>query len=166
MEVDNIETKAVSSTEKTDAGKSTVAFRPQDRALHDANVTLEEYMYYASKTRAEEDANSAQAPTTTLWDVLFPSRGKTKLATGAQDADEDSVGEIYEMNLNRPENRAAVSDKDWTNASRALRSASAAAAFYLISTSSLPISRLFVTQVSLLLAVAYVEQRLCSATHP
>lgn len=130
-EVDNTEAKAGMSADKAGV-KPTVAFRPQDRALYDSKVTLEEYMYYASKTRAEEDANAAQEPKTTLRDILFPSGGKAHLAstesTGALD-------QLKDVNLNKAENRTAVSALEWTNASRALRSASAAAAFYLISTS-------------------------------
>ena len=133
-EANNIEAKAVASADKAGV-KPTVAFRPQDRALYDHNVTLEEYMYYASKTRAEEAANAAQAPKTTLRDILFPSGGKPHLAstesTGALD-------QLRDVNLNKAENRTAVSPMEWTNASRALRSASAAAAFYLISKSWSP----------------------------
>ncbi|KAJ9134070.1 N amino acid transport system protein [Coniochaeta hoffmannii] len=129
-EVDNTEAKAGMSADKAGV-KPTVAFRPQDRALYDSKVTLEEYMYYASKTRAEEDANAAQEPKTTLRDILFPSGGKAHLAstesTGALD-------QLKDVNLNKAENRTAVSALEWTNASRALRSASAAAAFYLITT--------------------------------
>jgi hypothetical protein len=133
MDADNIEAKAVTSTEKRNAKPTAVFVRPQDRALHDPKVTLEEYMYYAGKTRAEEDVNASQAPKTMIKDILFPSSGKAQLATheatGAIDQTLDNV------NLNKAENRAAVSDLEWTNTSRALRSASAAAAFYLISTS-------------------------------
>jgi hypothetical protein len=32
---------------------------PQQRLLHDPEVTFEEYHYYALKTRAEEDASAA-----------------------------------------------------------------------------------------------------------
>lgn len=109
-----------------------VAIRPQERKLHDPDVTLEEYMYYAKMTRQEEDTYAAAAPKITFKDVLFPSRGEANLL---HDPDSDQVGTIdTEINLNRAENRVGISDTEWTNASRALRSATAAAAFYLITT--------------------------------
>lgn len=109
-----------------------VAIRPQERKLHDPDVTLEEYFYYAELTRQEEDTHARNAPKTTLKDILFPSRGEAILV---RNPDDDQVGTINtELNLNRAENRVGVSDTEWTNASRALRSATGAAAFYLITT--------------------------------
>ena len=35
-------------------GNPTIFIRPQDRRLHDPEVTFEEYHYYALRTRAEE----------------------------------------------------------------------------------------------------------------
>ncbi len=107
--------------------------RPQERALHDAGVTLEEYMYYAKKTRAEEDATVHSAPKLTLMDILFPSRGESR-QLGVSPSHEKLRGSHIEVNLSNAESRAHVSDLEWTNASRALRSATAAACFYLITT--------------------------------
>jgi hypothetical protein len=108
---------------------ASTAIKPQHRPLHDASVTLEEYMYYAEKTRAEEDSVAATAPPTTLMDMVFPSRGTSRRIEGKQPSEKH---EGQKSNLN--DNKLLITDLEWTNASRALRSASAAACFYLITT--------------------------------
>ncbi|KAH8660454.1 transmembrane amino acid transporter protein [Xylariales sp. PMI_506] len=120
---------------KAGAVPAAVAIRPQQRLLHDPAVTFEEYRYYADKARAEEDASVATAPKTTLLDILFPSRGRARLVEGSGSSLAEEVGAIdRNLNLSNAEKRAGVSDLEWTNANRALRSASAAACFYLITT--------------------------------
>lgn len=115
-----------------------VAVRPQNRLLHDPQVQLEEYIFYAERSRAEEDHDAKLNPAKlTLKSVFVPSAGKTVRdgngegvgagASGAWDA-------VTELNLSDPAVRAGISDEEWTNASRALRTASAAACFYLITT--------------------------------
>ncbi|ROV94988.1 hypothetical protein VMCG_08297 [Cytospora schulzeri] len=112
-----------------------------ERLLHDPNVTFEEYMYYAAKSRAEENATARSGPAasaakakTTLMDIFLPSaRGGVRELKGAA-ATDGSGGALREMNLSDPQVRAAISDDEWTNASRALRTATAAACFYLITT--------------------------------
>jgi hypothetical protein len=109
-----------------------VAFRPQDRLLHDPRVTFEEYMYYAALSRAEEDASAASKPKIGLADVLLPSRnGGVRELKGSATSSSEA---IHELNLSDPRVRATISDEEWTNASRALRTATAAACFYLITT--------------------------------
>lgn len=105
-------------------GTVSVAVRPQHRPLNDPDVTLEEYMYYAEKTRAEEDAVAATAPPGTFMDLLFPTRAASQRIEGSQPSEKPPTNE----------NRLEITDLEWTNASRALRSASAAACFYLITT--------------------------------
>lgn len=108
-----------------------VAVRPQQRLLHDPAVTFEEYVFYAARSRAEEDEGAAAAAAdaaaggrrvVSLKTILIPS------AAGA------GPGAAAELNLSDPAVRAGVSDEEWTNASRALRTATAAACFYLITT--------------------------------
>jgi hypothetical protein len=115
--------------------------KPQERGLHDVHVPFEEYVYYAAKSRAEEDANADAAPKTTLKDVIFPTSGaeKRQFEVSAVDSEKrrgslTTTTTHTNANLSRAEVRAAVSDEEWTNASRALRTASAAACFYLITT--------------------------------
>lgn len=109
-----------------------VAFRPQERLLHDPNVTFEEYMYYAALSRAEEDESAASRPKLGLVDVLLPSKnGGIRELKGSATSSSEA---IHELNLSDPKIRATISEEEWTNASRALRTATAAACFYLITT--------------------------------
>lgn len=109
-----------------------VAIKPQHRLLHDPNVTFEEYIFYAERTRAEEDRSvPTDKPKITLKAIFVPSANsgvpEGAAASGAWDA-------VTELNLSDPAVRAGISDEEWTNASRALRTATAAACFYLITT--------------------------------
>lgn len=117
-------------------GISSMAYTlPQMRKLHDASVTFEEYNYYARKTRAEEDSDAAEersaAGTTGILGVIFPSKS---------DKGVERVGEkrgsviAATVNLSNPDKRAQISDEEWTNANRALRTATWGAIFYLITT--------------------------------
>jgi hypothetical protein len=103
--------------------------RPQHRKLHDPDVSFEEYLYYAQKTREEE--RTLEKPRT-AWRQLLAGEKKSA-ANGAAD---ESVGvvhqELGDLNLSTRNNRLHISDEEWTNASRALRTASAGAAFYLV----------------------------------
>lgn len=120
------------STEVGELRTRAVAFRPQERLLHDPNVTFEEYMYYAAMSRAEEDAGAASRPKMGLVDVLLPSKnGGIRELKGSATSSSEA---IHELNLSDPKIRATISEEEWTNASRALRTATSAACFYLITT--------------------------------
>ena len=100
--------------------------RPQHRKLYDPSVTLEEYLYYAKKTRADQrNAETLDgARKIPLLKVIFPPKSnKSQL-------DEKMVT----LNTSRADDRAAVTDEEWTNASRALRNATGMAIFYLLTT--------------------------------
>jgi hypothetical protein len=124
-------------------GKLTVGegpIPPSSRLLHDPAVTFEEYHYYAGLTRAEEDETyRTNPPTTGIWQVLFPTKsdGGVKPIEVSPRSPGDSGNEKDENGAlggpNRDE-RIAISETEWTNASRALRTASGAACFYLITT--------------------------------
>lgn len=89
-------------------------------------------MYYAALSRAEEDASAALKPKLGLVDVLLPSKnGGIRELKGSATSSSEA---IHELNLSDPRIRATISDEEWTNASRALRTATAAACFYLITT--------------------------------
>ncbi|KAK0383983.1 hypothetical protein NLU13_8072 [Sarocladium strictum] len=108
---------------------NTIHTRPQQRKLHDSGVSFEEYFYYAQKTRAEEDLQP-QSKTEKSWlSILFPS----KSSGGVDGVKENSDGSANK-NLADPAVRANISDEEWTNASRALRTATRGAIFYLITT--------------------------------
>ncbi|KAL1964898.1 hypothetical protein VTN77DRAFT_6251 [Rasamsonia byssochlamydoides] len=103
--------------------------KPQHRRLHDPDVTFEEYHYYALKTREEEKKTAASAsPTTTFWKTLFSGHPK-------QDESENSAPQKeLTVNLADRANRLEITDEEWTNASRMMRTATAGACFYLITT--------------------------------
>lgn len=126
--------EARSSGEVGELRSQTVATKPQQRLLHDPAVTLEEYLYYAARARAEEDEAAASGlankPRISLKSIFVPSASNTaSAASGAWEVDPAA-----NLNLSDPAVRAGISDEEWTNASRALRTASAAACFYLITT--------------------------------
>jgi hypothetical protein len=100
--------------------------RPQHRKLYDSNVSIEEYMYYAERTRADQNKASAMDADTKVpvLKVIFPPRSNRteldkKLAT---------------LNTNIACERATISDEEWINASKAMRNATAMAIFYLLTT--------------------------------
>ncbi|KUI54668.1 N amino acid transport system protein [Cytospora mali] len=128
------------SSEVGELRSRAVAVRPQERLLHDPNVTFEEYMFYAAQARAEEDASISSASQasekakTTFMDVFVPSAGGGVRELKGAAATDGSGGVLRELNLSDPQVRATITDEEWTNASRALRTATAAACFYLITT--------------------------------
>ncbi|KAI9716609.1 MAG: hypothetical protein M1828_007642 [Chrysothrix sp. TS-e1954] len=126
-------------------GESSIAYtRPQMRKLHDPSITFEEYTYYARKTRAEEDKHAdleRSQPTRGFLSMIIPSKSdKGVTQQQAADLGIDTAAEkrgsvvAKTVNLGNPDARAQISDEEWTNASRALRTASWGAIFYLITT--------------------------------
>lgn len=120
--------------------------KPQQRLLHDPAVGFEEYHWYALKTRRDEEMlrNSSLMPKTRLLDLLFPpksgpgvavrSDGSVSAPDGGHVSDEEKRRASVTQNLGDQSIRVNVSDEEWKNASRALRSATWAACFYLITT--------------------------------
>lgn len=97
---------------------------PRLRALHDSNVSFHEYQYYARLTRQEQDN-------------LPPAKaGKNFLAYLIPNLQKSPATEVERVDLNtsNPEMRKHITDEEWENASRALRTATAGAIFYLITT--------------------------------
>ncbi|KAJ9272090.1 hypothetical protein DTO212C5_1853 [Paecilomyces variotii] len=119
-----------------DYGVSTsqgIAISPQHRKLHDPDVTFEEYYYYAQLTRAEEEQHAASEETVKDKGILaffFP----TKNDSGIQKVSDNAARDATKMNTNNVATRMTITDEEWTNASRALRTASRGAVFYLITT--------------------------------
>ncbi|EXJ75427.1 uncharacterized protein A1O5_02123 [Cladophialophora psammophila CBS 110553] len=93
-------------------------FPPSQRQVHDSNVTFEEYYYYAQRTREEQ--RQLQSPQW-QWRTVFSSRKKT-----ADPAEEERES--------KPHAGGVVTEEEWSNASRAFRTASWGAVFYLITT--------------------------------
>ncbi|KAI0552034.1 transmembrane amino acid transporter protein-domain-containing protein [Xylaria curta] len=89
-------------------------YPPRQRKVHDSAVTFEEYYYYAQRTREEQLL--LEAPQW-QWRSVFSSNKKAEQVSHA----EASNGQL-------------VTDEEWVNASRAFRTASWGAVFYLITT--------------------------------
>ncbi|KAF7198285.1 hypothetical protein HII31_00024 [Pseudocercospora fuligena] len=109
--------------------------RPQERKLHDSAVTFEEYYYYAQKTRAEE--KELESPKL-RWREIVSSRTKKNSAphdvSTEVDLNLNASKHHTELNYSNKQDRIQISDEEWANASRAFRTASWGAAFYLITT--------------------------------
>ena len=101
--------------------------KPQARRLHDPAVTFEEYHYYAQRTREEE--KHFESPKLRWREII--NRGTNK---DAPQIDAGTDGKVPKDNFADKENRLQITDEEWTNASRAMRTASWGAAFYLITT--------------------------------
>ncbi|KAI1169995.1 transmembrane amino acid transporter protein-domain-containing protein [Nemania sp. FL0916] len=94
-------------------------YPPRRRHVHDSNVTFEEYHFYAQRTREEQ--RHVAAPQW-QWRTVFSSRKK-----GAEAGEE-------EHHHHGTSSNQITTDEEWVNASRALRTASWGAVFYLITT--------------------------------
>lgn len=115
---------------------------PYSRLLHDKAVTFEEYYYYAQLTRAEEQETAkSETDTVGIWQVIFP----TKSGSGVRPISKKPTAHLEntqngDSNEEKPEaapldsERSSITEAEWTNASRAMRTASGAACFYLITT--------------------------------
>lgn len=108
--------------------------KPQSRPMHDSSISFEEYTYYAKRTRMEEEAHVDDIKDTQGWiEMIFPS--KSGMGAGnVSGAEQHGANIAATVNLADPEKRNLVSDEEWTNASRALRTATKSAIFYLITT--------------------------------
>lgn len=102
--------------------------KPQARKLHDPSVTFEEYHYFATCTR-EGEAHLPK-PKTRWREVIL--RQKPEAGADGQ----EQAGDVMstDLNFSNRANRLEITDEEWTNASRAFRTASAGACFYLITT--------------------------------
>ena len=117
-------------------GSNGSGIRPQHRDHHDPTVTFEEYHHYALQTRAEEDEAAKLEPAgIDIWQILLPGKSKPGSQPPPTAAGTEKGKEKHEVvNLSIRENRTTITDQEWSNASRALRNASAGACFYLITT--------------------------------
>ncbi|RAL63981.1 hypothetical protein DID88_003169 [Monilinia fructigena] len=123
--------------------------QPQHKKLHDPSVTFEEYRYYADLARAEEHASTNHdIGDTTFFSLIVPPKNSKGQAPVNSTIVEKSTGEKGVNGDTREEttvaerdvhgmahgDRATVTNDEWTNASRALRTATWSAVFYLITT--------------------------------
>jgi len=138
-------------------GEAAVAYTTGDyrplRSLHDNSVTLEEYMYQAKITRAEEDrlfgpeSGYVAAAGNVQGFVLDKIRGKKTTVVNNQrrlslpeailgqppsDGEKDKKHDSSAVAGSN--DRWEVTEAEWVNASRAARTATWGAVFYLITT--------------------------------
>jgi len=109
--------------------------------IHDPKITFEEYMYYGAITRAEEKAANERyvqaAGPKTIKTVLMNRFSKGKVEPLPVDSPTESAGEkngVNEKAVMPHGNLGGVSDNEWKNASRAVRTAGWSSVFYLITT--------------------------------
>lgn len=91
-------------------------YAPSERKIHDSNVTFEEYHYYAQRTREEQRLLPSPQ---WQWRTVFSSKKKPA----------DAVEEKHEA---APSAGGVITEEEWSNASRAFRTASWGAVFYLV----------------------------------
>ncbi|KUJ08241.1 putative amino acid transporter [Mollisia scopiformis] len=129
-----LETPEKDGHDLVEGNRTAALVRPVTRPLYDNTISFEEFVYYAEKTRAEEEAHVADIKGTQGWlEMIFPS--KSGMGAGNVTADEKHGAKLaHDMTLADPRARLQISDDEWTNASRALRTATKSAIFYLITT--------------------------------
>ena len=101
--------------------------KPQARKLHDPAITFEEYHYYARRTREEEE--HLESPKLRWREIITRSTNKD-----ARETDAGADRKVSKVNFAIEQDRLHITDEEWSNASRAMRTASWGAAFYLITT--------------------------------
>lgn len=108
--------------------------------LHDPNVCIEEYAYYAAITRAEENiANEEyvrlQGPTSLKSIILGRfSKGHASAPVAEADPASDEKKTGGEMTPPSDGGMGRVTDAEWKTANRALRTCGWGSVFYLITT--------------------------------
>ena len=100
-----------------DQSTQSTYIKPQARLLHDPAVTFEEYQYYAWRTREEE--KHLESPRLRWRQILHPKSNKE---TTQDDAEADRT--VSQANFANKGDRLQITDEEWTNASRAMRTAS------------------------------------------
>lgn len=106
---------------------------PKNRLHHDPSVTFEEYHYYALKTREIQDTEALnEVQPKGILQILFPPKSTApESSTVSPPSGADGEKGIPATDGS---GRLVITDKEWVNASRAMRTATWAACFYLITT--------------------------------
>lgn len=105
------------------------------RNMHDSKVTFEEYLHHAKRTRADARFESQERSMNLFKDMKIGRKKQDGAAVALSDLDSF---EGKEMNVatdrKTPPEYMAVTDEEWIQASRAARTATWGAVFYLITT--------------------------------
>jgi hypothetical protein len=90
--------------------------KPQGRKPHDPDVSFEEYHYYAHRTREEEQ--TIESPHTNWREIVLRKKAPNVIEATSERTD------LTEKDFSSVSNRLEISNEEWTNASRAFRTAS------------------------------------------
>ena len=99
---------------------------PSQRKAYDKGVSFEEYIYYAERTRAEQKEHLPN-PEKAGGLIAQVLRRKSVSSVHGQDSSSDSPGADTTQNgekVDDREGRAVITDDEWRNASRMMRTAS------------------------------------------
>jgi hypothetical protein len=111
---------------------SSTYIKPQGRKPHDPAVSFEEYRFYAERTRAEE---VGIVPPKLNWrEIVLRKKEKNEVGGSGEQPTTENTKSLTAADFVDEERRLEISDEEWTNASRAFRTASWGACFYLITT--------------------------------
>ena len=99
---------------------SSTYIKPQARKTHDPDVKFEEYYYYAQRTREEE--RTLESPHLNWREIVLRKKN-----AGNEDPNAHLSQNLRAASFANTTNRLEISDEEWTNASRAFRTASAGA---------------------------------------
>lgn len=115
-------------------GEADAISRPAHTKLHDTSVTIEEYMHYAAITRADD--RHVDSPHTD--DALkvaglkslnpFAKKREATVATNTELTEKAATAE------SSPDGRFVITEEEYIKASRAVRTATWGAVFFLITT--------------------------------
>jgi len=106
-----------------DTANGLTYIKPQGRKPHDPDVTFEEYYYYAQKTR-EEEKTIESAPRTNWREVLLRKKAEVPHEVSTEEPGAQPSTNLTAADFANRENRLEISDEEWSNASRTLRTAS------------------------------------------
>jgi len=99
---------------------SSTYIKPQGRKTHDPDVTFEEYYYYAQKTREEQ--KTLQSPGFKIREIL--NRTRVEDDNGPEHPTTQQTRGLTGKDFANREYRLEISDEEWSDASRAFRTAS------------------------------------------
>ena len=114
-------------------GEAAEITRPAIKKLHDPSITIEEYMHYAAITRADDrthvDVHTDDALKVAGFKSLNPFAKKAEPAVATTtELNEKVVAD------SSPDGRFVISEEEYIQASRAVRTATWGAVFFLITT--------------------------------
>lgn len=144
---------AMKGDSPSDPSRPDTFIHPSQRKTYDPDVSLEEYIHYAKITRQqeEEDYKSGEARPSFLQSVFrrgpkatapvhrnsLPNDEKTHSPDSGSLEKEQGVTNGHDKPSRRGSRRSdhmVITEDEWQNASRAFRTASWGAGFYLITT--------------------------------